>query len=101
MRGILIAAAAILALAACASPEQRDAANEASCVKWGALPGTALFVDCMTTLRATDASVAAANAQRAIAVGVALQGAARASRGPDSVHCTSVKTGQVTNTDCN
>lgn len=89
-----------ITLADCANQAQQDVANEASCVKWGAQPGTSLFVDCMTTLRGVDASVAAADAQRMIAAGAALQGAGRALRGPDSIQCTSVQTGPVTNTNC-
>jgi hypothetical protein len=96
----LLVLAGALPLAGCATPAQRDAANEASCAKWGAQPGTALYVECMTTLRGVDASVAAADAQRMIAAGVALQGAGRALRGPDSINCTSIRTGQVTNTNC-
>lgn len=90
----------VAGLAGCANHAQQDAANEASCAKWGAQPGTPLFVDYMTTLRGVDASVASADAQRMIAAGAALQGAGNAFRGPDSLHCTSIQTGPVTNTNC-
>lgn len=98
-----VAAIAAIGLAGCVDQKAREQANVARCTRYGVPPGSPGFPDCMMQAAQLDALEDQVAAARVQAAGAALQGAAASMRAsePDTVHCTSIKTGDITNTTCN
>lgn len=110
-RGTIAVLCATLLLSGCISAEKRqrlerahEAAHDAKCRSYGAVPGTQGYLQCrlaLTQLEAQQDAAQAAAAQRA------LQGFQRAMKSyaapppSSSLHCTTVPTGfGQTRTDC-
>lgn len=97
-----VALCTLLPLSACGSPQAQESANQARCASFGVPPGSPGFAVCMIRLAELDALEGSLRAQRMQAVGAALSAAGaslNASR-PTTLNCTSIKTGQITNTTC-
>lgn len=89
-------------LSGCVDQKAQDAANEVRCTKYGVPPGSSGFADCMLRAAELDALEGDLQARRLQAAGAAIQGATAAMRTsqPPTLNCTSVQTGNVTNTNC-
>ena len=100
---VVLGCFAVFLLSGCVDRKAQEAANEARCAGYGVPRGSPNFADCMIRLGEMDALEGQLQAQRMQAAGAALSnaGAALQRSQPTTLNCTSVKTGNITNTNCN
>jgi hypothetical protein len=94
---------AVFLLSGCVDTKAREADNTARCTRYGVPPGSPNYADCMIRLGELDALDDQARSQRLQAFGAAMSasGAALRASQPTTVNCTSIRNGNITNTNCN